>query len=174
MALRVAAARGLRVTRDAAAMFRAPSPIIMRAVFLCRRFMMLRRSSMRKTAILLLEPVSPRDTQPPQFSIFNGIRLTRIRPSYSRGWVRRRGVNKDDLIFCNTSRRATTPSPCGIWGEGGEEHSSHVWGSKTDHDGGNVSLQEVHNCQDILHEEGSNASPRTCITTRYSASGFKH
>lgn len=45
-----------RVMGDAAAMFGTPRPIIRRAVFLCRWFMMLRRSSVRKTAILLLEP----------------------------------------------------------------------------------------------------------------------
>jgi len=38
-------------------------------VFLCRRFIIARMSSMRKAAKLLLEPVSPRDIQPPVSNI---------------------------------------------------------------------------------------------------------
>jgi hypothetical protein len=50
-----------RVVRNAAPMFRAPRPIMMGAMFLRRRFMMRRWSSMGKTAMLLLEPASPQD-----------------------------------------------------------------------------------------------------------------
>jgi len=52
----------LRVVRNAGAMVRAPRPIIKRAMFLRRRFMMERWSSMGKTAMLLLEP-APQDIQ---------------------------------------------------------------------------------------------------------------
>jgi len=60
---------GVRVARNTAAMFGAPKPITMGAMFLCRRFIMARISSMRKAAMLLLEPASPRDIQPPVSNI---------------------------------------------------------------------------------------------------------
>jgi hypothetical protein len=87
-------------------------------------------------------------------------------------------ATNSDVTSCNKIPSATTPNPCGTWdkgwdtGEDAEERNSHVCGSKTTREEGNVSLAEVQYAEAILREEDSTSSARTCTIAKYSVSSF--